>query len=327
MNLEEFFETKHSIDFPSEKDYVAIYRTFKQFMNSEIHNEVKSVTTRLDNKVYLNDHSANHVKMVMQKVSAILKDCSYLTPYECFILLVAIQIHDAGHIFNGREGHEKTGRNLMEKLEVTTMEKKIIGDIARAHSGKNDPIGGLSYKTTILGQTVRIQELAALLRFGDELADENSRASSYMLEKGLIPEESKLYHAFSESLYNFMPDKESHSIQMGFCLTKQQVQNKYKKENSDIYLLDEIYIRTFKTFQECLYYNRFVNYEHQFHSINIKIEFLDEFDSFFDPISYRIEEKGYPTLLINNVFEYCGTQLERSANKLTGEYVRSVCGF
>lgn len=110
-------------------------------------------------------------------------------------------------------------------------------------------------------------------------------------------------------------------------MTKQQVQNKYKKENSDIYLLDEIYIRTFKTFQECLYYNRFVNYEHQFHSINIKIEFLDEFDSFFDPISYRIEEKGYPTLLINNVFEYCGTQLERSANKLTGEYVRSVCGF
>lgn len=106
MNLEEYFETKSSQDFPSEKDYVAIYRTFKQFMNSEIHNEVKAITTRLDNTVYLNDHSANHVKMVMVKVSSILKDCSYLTPYECFILLVAIQIHDAGHIFNGRDGHE-----------------------------------------------------------------------------------------------------------------------------------------------------------------------------------------------------------------------------
>ena len=35
MNLEEYFETKSSQDFPSEKDYVAIYRTFKQFMNSE----------------------------------------------------------------------------------------------------------------------------------------------------------------------------------------------------------------------------------------------------------------------------------------------------
>jgi len=79
MNLEEYFETKNSQDFPSEKDYVAIYRTFKQFMNSEIHNEVKAITTRLDNTVYLNDHSANHVKMVMVKVSSILKDCSYLT--------------------------------------------------------------------------------------------------------------------------------------------------------------------------------------------------------------------------------------------------------
>ncbi len=48
-------------------------------MNSEIHNEVKAITTRLDNTVYLNDHSANHVKMVMVKVSSILKDCSYLT--------------------------------------------------------------------------------------------------------------------------------------------------------------------------------------------------------------------------------------------------------
>lgn len=118
MNLEEYFETKNSQDFPSEKDYVAIYRTFKQFMNSEIHNEVKAITTRLDNTVYLNDHSANHVKMVMVKVSSILKDCSYLTPYECFILLVAIQIHDAGHIFNGRDGHEKSGRYLLENLNV-----------------------------------------------------------------------------------------------------------------------------------------------------------------------------------------------------------------
>jgi hypothetical protein len=198
MNLEEYFETKNSQDFPSEKDYVAIYRTFKQFMNSEIHNEVKAITTRLDNTVYLNDHSANHVKMVMVKVSSILKDCSYLTPYECFILLVAIQIHDAGHIFNGRDGHEKSGRYLLENLNVDTIERKIIGDIAKAHSGKNDPIGNLPYKTSISGHDVRIRELAALLRFGDELADENSRASSYLLKKDLIPEDSKLYHAFSE---------------------------------------------------------------------------------------------------------------------------------
>ena len=56
-------------------------------------------------------------------------------------------------------------------------------------------------------------------------------------------------------------------------------------------------------------------------SIN-SIEFIDEgFEPFFDTISYRIEEKGYPTLSINNVFEYCGAQLERSNNKLTGDYV------
>ena len=67
MNLEEYFETKAVRIFHRGKDYVAIYRTFKQFMNSEIHNEVKAITTRLDNTVYLNDHSANHVKWLWLK--------------------------------------------------------------------------------------------------------------------------------------------------------------------------------------------------------------------------------------------------------------------
>ena len=105
---------------------------------------------------------------------------------------------------------------------------------------------------------MRIRELAALLRFGDELADETVVRTSLLAKKGLNNLRiCKLYHAFSESLYNFNPDKESHCIQMGFSLTKNQVQNRYKKGESSIYLLDEIYTRTFKTFQECLYYNRF----------------------------------------------------------------------
>lgn len=320
--LDYFYESKPS-QFPGNKDYVSIFRAFKQFMDDEVHKEVKSMTTRLDNTIYLNDHSSTHVQMVMNKVSSILSDCTYLSAYECFILLVAIEIHDAGHIYNGRDGHEKHGRNLLEKLGVSTIEKRIIGDIAKSHSGKNDPIGSLERKTSISGHDVHNRELAAFLRFADEMADENSRASNYLLENGLIPEESRLYHSFSASLYNFQPDREDrHTIQMNFSLSSEQVCSTFKKGDTEIYLLDEIYTRTLKTFQESLYYNRFVPFEYQFHTINVTIDFLNEGpEPFFDRISYRIEEKGYPSLSIDNIFEYCANQLERHSNKLTGEYV------
>ena len=66
-----------------------------------------------------------------------------LNPLECFILLSAIQIHDAGHIIGGRENHEQNAKEFLKNYDgciVGSPEKKIIYEIARAHSGKDDPI-------------------------------------------------------------------------------------------------------------------------------------------------------------------------------------------
>ena len=86
-----FLNSAHLADFPSQRDYVAIYRNFRDFMNREIHPEVKTMTTRLDETIYLNDHSSNHISMVIEKVSALLADnYSELSMYEIFFLLIAI---------------------------------------------------------------------------------------------------------------------------------------------------------------------------------------------------------------------------------------------
>jgi hypothetical protein len=57
-----------------------------------------------------------------------------------------------------------------------------------------------------LGKEIRPRFLAALLRFSDELADENTRADRYSLEAGDIPMRNEAYHAYSNSLTSFAID-------------------------------------------------------------------------------------------------------------------------
>lgn len=229
-----FINTASPADFPNQRDYVAIYRNFRDFMNSEIHPEVKTMTTRLDETIYLNDHSANHISMVIEKVSALLaENYSELSMYEIFFLLIAIHIHDAGHIFNGRDGHEKNGGKFLTEISryaISNIELREISKIAQAHSGKNDPIGYLELEPIISGEKVHSRLLAALLRMGDELADGRSRSSNYLLDHDLITETSQLFHAFSSCLDSFEPLMKSHEISMTFCLNREMTLLKHSKK-------------------------------------------------------------------------------------------------
>lgn len=337
MTLEDYFYSfeKNLDGFPGKHDYVSAYKEFKNFMNNEVHKETKAMAIVLDDgDIYLNDHSADHIQMVIEKVSKILwfegEQKLELNPLECFILLSAIQIHDAGHVIGGREHHEQNAKFFLKKYNsyvVGSPEKKIIYEIARAHSGKDDPIGKLPTSEDVSNFHIRIRLLAALLRLGDEMADEASRASAFLYDENQIIEESRLFHAFSISLNSFLPHVDSHEIRMKFNLNRNRCGELFKKPtkegNIDIYLLDEIYLRTFKTFHECLYYNRFVPDSIRLNSVNVIVEFYDDedFDPFYRTIGYRLEEKGYPHVREESVYELCGKDLEQDGAKLSGEYV------
>lgn len=342
MTLESYFYTFENTPdvFPGKHDLVSAYKTFKDFMDAEVHKEVKSMTMNKDGSIYLNDHSSDHVRMVMEKVSKILWDGDnvvvQLEPFECFVLLSAIQIHDAGHIVGGRVGHEKNSKVFLKKYDdsvVGTPEKKIIFQIALAHSGKDDPIGRLPQSEVVSDCHVRMRMLAALLRIGDEMADEASRASKFLFDENQITEGSRLFHAFSLSLNSFLPYVMSQDVRMKFNLNKNLCNEVFKKPTKgggtvDTYLLDEIYERTFKTFHECIYYNRFVPYNIRLNTVSVQIEFYDEedFEPFFKTIKYRLEEKGYPHLQ-EDIYDLCGIDLEHEGNKLNGEYLKNKIGI
>lgn len=346
MTLEEYFY-RYKDDlrgFPGHNDYISVYNTFKNFMENEVHDEIKTITfSKEDGTLYLNDHGKNHVQKIIEKVALILRIDEQgnmilekpLSSYECFILLVAIQIHDAGHVVNGRADHEKNCKVLLAKLDKTLVgapDKKIIYSIARAHCGKDDPIGKLTASEDVLDCSVRVRLLAALLRLGDEMADDSTRASKFLLEEGLIPvDDSRIFHTFSSCLNSFGPDKESpHEVNIKFNLDKRACTEVFTKPtngggNEQILLLDEIYVRTLKTYLECLYFNRFVPEEIRFRLVKVKIEFYedDDFDPFFDTISYRLEENGYPRFN-DSIFDFCREGLMRGEQKLDGYYLKTI---
>ena len=73
---------------------------------------------------------------------------------------------------------------LGDHLGKDMVEKKAILDIAKAHGGKvngdKDTISKLHDKGLILGNDIRYQKIAAILRFADELADDSQRAARYL---------------------------------------------------------------------------------------------------------------------------------------------------
>lgn len=162
FNLEDEFLKLHNKPelFPSGTNYIEKYNLFKQRFDEQIHPEVKSKILEIEKEGYYNDHGVGHIKMVIDRVSKILNCANasleegngnfYLNPYESFILLIAINLHDTGHLIVSRREHADAGRKILRNFDkdgyLTSGEKRIIGDIAKAHGGKNNPIGNLEQK-------------------------------------------------------------------------------------------------------------------------------------------------------------------------------------
>lgn len=184
----------------SEKD---LY--LKRLENLQIHLE-KEVFPHVDKGAllhrdgYLTDHGKGHIETVIRRAGRLLGENICFSAYEVYLLLVAIFLHDAGNIF-GREEHERRVSRIVTELGSLlgedTPEKRMISNIAAAHGGRingsKDTIGNLLRHVHILGKQVRVQALAALLRFADELADDSTRAARFPQRLGQVPKKSEIY--------------------------------------------------------------------------------------------------------------------------------------
>jgi hypothetical protein len=324
-------------------DYHKRYLGIKEYLDIHVHPEIATMSLTFNDGIYLNKHGTEHINVVIERLSSLV-DTGHsknieLTPYEVYILLVATQLHDTGHIKTGRVGHEKASSSVIAELGnligSETAEKKMIYSIAEAHGGRTidgrkDKIDLLPTSETILRFPIKAKMLAALLRLADELADDYTRASRVIAIYPDAAKGSEIYHRYASVIQSVVIDHEGGEIKIRYILDRQDLIKKYGKETAkdvieSIFLIDEIYARLYKMYLEFTYCMRFIPAINRLDTISAKIEFCDSnsLADFREPLMIKLTEKGYPKHQAKDLYDLCPETLFDSGKKINGEFLHN----
>lgn len=322
-NLEDWLSSVPHDQFPQGEDYFRRYKNIKDWMKNNIYDEVKAAALLAEvigrrDAIYLNNHGEKHVESVIGRATELIKDSCQIDAYQIYILLVAILLHDAGNIY-GRNNHELMCTRILDGVGnhagEESAEKRIILQIAQAHGGhvdgNKDTIGTLQSSVDLYGVTIFQPLLAAILRFADELADDSSRASRFMVKEHLLAG-SEIYHAYSDCLKSVRI--EDRTIRLRYELTRENIKNPIRLEKGKRYLIDEIFSRVTKMYLECGYCSRYIRPYAKWpvaDRISVRIDMYEDYTvdkmikAIAEPIEFTVEEKGYPEIPKNGIYDLC----------------------
>ena len=318
--LEEWF-FKNAKDFQHFPDasanYVLRYNTIKDYLVKNVYPLIGAATSAKDSGIYT-DHGPEHFDQVIRYASKLLglengDENITLNVYEIFLLLTSILLHDAGNIF-GRDEHEKKPFEILLQMgpTITTdnIEKKIIANIAEVHGGRSatadkDTIGArfVKEKETYLNTHYQPKIIASVVRFADEICEDRTRAARFLLD-GDLPAKSEVFHEYANSITSVNVDKKDKSVQIQYDLLVDKTQKKFGKNESQVYLIDEIFERLEKMNCEKIYCRRFAPEIIKIDSIKAVINILDDEYELIENLSITCEESGYPDGTINLSVEH-----------------------
>ena len=309
VNLRDWFVKRRPSSFPGSgnRKYVSQYRSLEDYLFEDVHPEVEKLAMTVDGG-YLTDHGPSHIRTVIDRASQMIGNpAKRLSTYEVYVLLVAIHLHDLGNVYGRKEHEEKLPEIISQigsRLGKDAVELQIIRDIAAAHGGKDadganvDTIGALQPEEPFRSAVVRMQLLAAILRFADELADDADRASRLALELDGLPEDAAIYHQYAHQLYSVRVYPESGFAELRFTLDSDVACRTFQKDGESTYLLDEIYFRTMKTHVERAYCCRFMSDLVRLDTIKVRIRVFRKVTDLapLEEISYSLRDSGYPDM-------------------------------
>lgn len=284
-----------------------------------------------DPRIILNDHGINHVRTVISHAGRLINDNKIgFSNYEIYLLLISILFHDLGNIHR-RTDHEKNISSIIDKnkrmFTVDDIELNHIKKIVYCHGGKSedgdkDKLISCPVSVNVHGKPVRLREIAAILRFADELADDNTRYSQALLDNGKLTDESIKYHMYSKCLSTPILDYSRKSISLEYNIYKEDIPKKLGPDEE--YLIDIIYERVVKMHYERIYCMRYLRPSIAIESIEVKIDFLSrEMDLNLDDINFVLMEKGYPSSQNISIYDLCKGVKTNDNTHMDGEY---ICG-
>lgn len=329
---------KDSSKFPKmPNNYYVQYCGFVNHLRTHIYPSVDAgLNANSKTSGYYTAHNAEHFDEVVRYAGDLLsaESCDVekwgtLSPYELYVLLIAIRIHDVGNI-HGREDHEKKCfpflREHKSLLGNDISELKIIANIAEAHGGKvngsRDTIGALNAIELVGKISIRPRLLAAIVRFADEICENSGRAATYLLENGKLPKHSEIYHKYANAIRGSVYGAAERRVNIKFKLTTEDVAQPWGSEERSkdpetskctVYLIDEILDRLEKMDRERRYCNIFSRETYAVESIRATIDIIDsETHDVLEQIPVpELTDKGYPDASNTNLKEqlsrYCGS--------------------
>lgn len=283
---------------------------------------------------HLTMHDTEHVGRVRQVAANLVSqsDSIDLTPFELTLLLIAVYLHDIGNVL-GRSGHERQIHQVLTKagtpLTIDTIEYATAKQIAGVHggivAGSKDTISTLPERTAVSGENVRPRLLAAILRLADELADDPARANRVQLAAETLPPGSVVYHVVAAGLHSQMPDVATREITLKFTFSDPGLfKKKLGKGTGKVHLLDEIFARSMKVFEEARYCSRFMRPYLEFERVKVDIMIHDDQLLPLHDIVYTIAEHGYGDHR-SSIYDMAPELLAYKGNgKLTAAYLKKL---
>lgn len=313
--LESYAESEQHMFANQHINYFRRYTTLVDNLRNNVYPNINAGLSSLSKSPGLyTDHGERHFDEVVRYAGLILEGAiDVLKPFELYVLLCAIRIHDAGNI-DGRENHERRTSSILRTyggdIKNDSAELKMIADIAQAHGGhtvdKNDKdtIGALKETAGVGPIIVRQRLIAALVRFADEICEHSSRAVTHNINRGNVIPTSMLYQLYAKSIQTASPNKSNKSFNIVYSFDVELFKLKYPTPaDEEKYLIDDVLDRIDKLNHERVYCNRFLHPEMQTERLEITMEFyrLDKIDgqdyqNLCGSRTLSIYDQGYPSV-------------------------------
>lgn len=348
LPLEKVFEkkAKEKSKFPKPtEDYAIRYCGLLNHLKTNIYPKIDAgLASNSDIPGFYTAHDAEHFDEVVIYAGYLLGVINgdeeiNLEPYELYVLLVAIRIHDVGNI-HGRENHEKRCFSFLKDCDFAgddIFEKTEIANIAQAHGGRTtdgykDTISTLALKKALGRTHIRQRLIASIVRFADEICESRNRASSHNLKHHSIPGHSEIFHKYASAISANVVVYEERRLLLEYRVNIEDISRTWgcaivAGKTKRTHLIDEILGRLEKMNRERRYYNRFCREIYTIDSIRAKIEIFTvikdgdmEYSEIIKTISvpdlcddgYPDENNGY---LKKELKEFCGFNVYRELSQ------------